>query len=1145
MIAIRLSILTLFAIVVFAVRLGAQGLTGQIAGTIADPSAAAVPNATIELRNTATSQVRQATSDPSGGFLVAELRPGTYDLRIVAKGFSAFVQTGLVLTATERLVLRTISLQIGEVVQTTTVQAEAVRLQLQSGERSGLITAKQLQEVPLKSRDYAGMLRLLPGVNDSADREAPRSFGFRFVSANGGRSTSISASLDGVTQMDTGNQFWPLFTPPVEAIAEVKVLLTNYQAEYGRSTTGIHVVTKGGTRDFHGGAYYFNRNEALNANEFFNNQLGVRRQRYRYDNPGYFIGGPVLIPGLLTRRDKLFFFWSQEFFPRKTPVGARRLTFPTALERQGNFSQSFDTNGTVIPILDPLNNRQPLPGNIVPLSRIDKRGQALLNFFPLPNTQDPQRLLNYVFDNSVDNVYRMEVLRVDYNISSKANFYARGLNNNMSQSGDACCLSGINFLHMPLEYRFPGKGLVASLIYTFSPTLVNEFSAGASRAVQNLNIPQDSLDRNNRDKLGLGLPQFFPQANPLGLIPNVSFGGVPNAGNISFENRFPFFGTNTSWNITDNLSKIQGKHQFKFGFYLEKVARNAARGSSFNGTYDFGRNQLNPLDSNYAYSNALMGFVNSYTESDRHPTANGRYNNFEWYAQDTWRVHKRLTLELGARFYSIVPTYTDGNKLAAFFVEDFENSKAPQLIAPYRATATSPRLGRNPVTGEIVPEVKIGTFAPGSGNIINGMRVYDGTVLTSPGIKVAPRFGFAWDVFGKGKTAVRGGFGMFFNRYSDDFVLGWTEQRPLVNTSTANYTTIQSLLSTPLSDSPAGVSGQENSKNVPSTYNWSFGIQQDIGFGTVFDIAYVGSVARHLLHTRNLNATPYGTNFLPSSADTTSPGRPLPVNFLRPYRGYGDISYRELAGTSNYHSLQTQANRRFTKNLIYGATWTWSKTMNFSDEDFGSVNPILNYRRWNYGKGGFDRTHNVTFNYLYDLPKFSNRWNNGFSRTVLDGWQMAGVALFLSGAPTGIGFSFVQAIDLTGGAGIDGRVNLTGNPNLPFGKRTATQFFDTSVVQQPSTANFGIGNASKDAIRGPGLNNWDFSLYKNFSWGPTESRKVQFRFETYNAFNHSQFNGIDTGSRWDAQGRQVNQRFGQVISAAAARRIQLGLKFSF
>jgi hypothetical protein len=294
-----------------------------------------------------------------------------------------------------------------------------------------------------------------------------------------------------------------------------------------------------------------------------------------------------------------------------------------------------------------------------------------------------------------------------------------------------------------------------------------------------------------------------------------------------------------------------------------------------------------------------------------------------------------------------------------------------------------------------------------------------------------------------------------------------------------------------------------------------------------------------------LNATPYGTNALPSSADSTSPGRPLPVNFLRPYRGYGDIGYRELAGTSNFHSLQTQVNRRFSRSLVFGGTWTWSKFMNFSDEDFGTVNPVLNYRRWNYGKSGFDRTHNVTANFIYDLPKFSQSWNNPVSRTVFDGWQVSGVALFLSGAPTGIGLSFVQAVDITGGSGIDSRVNLTGNPNLPFGKRDPMRFFDTSVVQPPPASAFGIGNAPKDAVRGPGLNNWDLSLFKNFAWGPDNSRKVQFRFESYNAFNHSQFNGIDTTSRWDAQGRQVNQRFGQVISAAAARRIQLGLKFSF
>lgn len=321
-------------IVLSTASLVGQGLTGQLSGSIQDSSGGAMAGVQVMLANDGTGQVREMVSDTTGAFVFAQLLAGTYTITISAPGFKKHEEKGIVLSSSERAVVRPITLEVGGTTESISVTAQTTQLQTQSAERSGTLTNTQLLQTPQKGRHFLSLLTLMPGVINNNNFEGPSGGGIGGIRINGSRAGALTVTSDGVPNVDTGNQQGPTLLPALESIGEVKVLLTNYQAEYGRNYGGsITTVTKAGTKEFHGGAYYFKRNEALNANDFFRNRDGQPRNRYRYDYPGYYIGGPILIPGLLKNRDKLFFFWSNEFLPRTTPTELRRYMFPTALER--------------------------------------------------------------------------------------------------------------------------------------------------------------------------------------------------------------------------------------------------------------------------------------------------------------------------------------------------------------------------------------------------------------------------------------------------------------------------------------------------------------------------------------------------------------------------------------------------------------------------------------------------------------------------------------------------------------------------------------------------------------------------------------------------------------------------------------------
>jgi hypothetical protein len=1137
----------LFTLALTVGAVSAQTVTGTITGTVTDPSALPITGASVTVVQEATGDTRETATSAAGDFVFTALPPGRYQLRVQFTGMKRLERSNLNLTASERLNVGELRMEIGAITESVNVTAEGAVVQTSSQERSAVLTRDQLESLMTRSRDFIALLRTMPGaVYGSENDVLGPSTG---PTVNGIRNTFNTYSIDGLTMNDLGSPQVMYNPTNLEAIAEVKVLLNNYQAEYGRNAGMIvNAVTKSGTRDFHGSGYIYKRHEQYNANSFFNNLNGLRKPRYRYTTGGFSIGGPVLLPRKLSvGRDKLFFFFAQETVRGNSPQPLVQVTMPTELERRGDFSQTLELNGARVVIRDPLSN-SPFANAVIPAARVNSNGQKLLGVLPLPNQLDravTRGNYNYNFQESIFQPKQHNLFRIDANATSKIRMYFRGSIWREENHGHRVGGGSQAWGYLKSNARYTDDAGVYSFTHVLSPTVVHEFSMGAHHSIE-VTPPFDLADaeRLNRTKIGMDLPQFFPKNNLFNLVPWASFGGIPNAARMSNDARFPKRGSDIVFTWSDGISKTWGSHTLKLGFYGERARNYEGEQGTFPGDFDFGRDVNNPDDSGWAYANALLGNFRAYSESNERIGTQARGSTIEWYAQDNWKLSRKLTLDYGMRFTVVIPYWQADRRAVNFDPFRYDASRRVALFTP-ALNAQNQRVARNPITGQLVPAVFIGAHVPGSGDSFNGSVAqgtagYPRSFLSQRGVQYGPRVGFAYDLAGNGRTAVRGGFGMFYNTRPSGGAIGDLSRNPPSQlTPIIYYGSMTTFLNTSGVLFPSGMNVAAPSGEVPTVYNYSLGVQRDIGFQTVVDVAYVGSLGRHLYQRRDINAIPYGARFLPENQDPTT-RLPLQDNFFRPFPGWAAMSYRETSSTSNYHSLQVQANRRFSRGVQFGGAWTWSKAMAYADDDGTGVANFVPIRIWNYGKANYDRTHNLVVNFLWDVPKLTTVWNNRVVKGVFDDWQLAGIASFVSGQPLGVGLGTTDTVDLTGG-GDGARVVVTGRAPLSKSERTFTRYFDTSVFQRPAART--IGNAPRDVFRGPGVNNWDVTVQKRFPIRETMS--VTLRWEFYNAWNHTQFSGVDTGTRFDPSGRQTNTRFGAIIAGREARRMQASLRFAF
>jgi hypothetical protein len=754
---------------------------------------------------------------------------------------------------------------------------------------------------------------------------------------------------------------------------------------------------------------------------------------------------------------------------------------------------------------------------------------------------------NFITSKTSNHPRREEIGRLDYQINQNNRLSFTVVNNADHQYlPEGLSPQGIsNFtIGGGMYLEAPGYNTSVHLTSNLSKTLINELTFGVTVNKQNIFSVDNFVGSSN---LNFGIPLLYPVSadSPL---PDLSFSGRNQSLPFTYLGSLPWKNADTVIDFTDNVSKLLNKHTLKAGIFIERNRKDQSSWGNANGNFSFSStnsNQPAALNAGDPYANALLGYYTSFQQQNGRVRGMYRYTNVEFFVQDNYKLTHRLTLDYGMRFAWVQPQYDAGNNVAYFDKDAWDPTQAVRLYKTQPGTG----LAFDSATGATAPKALIGTIVPGSGNLLNGIATsnnggYPGG-FESRGFMIEPRFGFAYDLFGSGKTVVRGGAGMTHNRFQGNPIYNLVVGNPPNSYDpTFNFGALTDIasLANNKSTSQVGVYGFDKNGKVPTTYSYSLGVQHNLGWATILDVAYVGSQSRHLSQKNNLNAIPYGNLFTKAAQDPskytggvvpnveanitslyTSAGlnymgdKAYDQKYLEPYPNFSNIEYWTWDGDSNYNSLQIGANKRMGHGLHFGVAYTWSKTLDTSNVD-GDWTNIVDVKKYNYTLASWDRPHVVAINWTYDLPKGSKYL--GGSKVLsylLDGYQWEGIGQFLEGGPGTINGNWTNG---NGGSGYSKQISgsytegphtyMSGNPTAstsdPYSVLNPSAFVTPSVLGLPGSP------WQQQYFRYGGTNNWDMSLFKNIPLGNNESRYVQLRLEAFNVFNHPQFWGINTDS---------------------------------